>query len=242
MGDSVRYDAILFDLDGTLTDPKAGITRSVQIALARFGIAVADPDELTPYIGPPLIGSFQRLHGLSHGDAVRAVAYYREHFATKGLYENELYPGVSDLLLGLRAAGETLILATSKPTVFAERILEHFGIARYFDLVVGSNLDHTRVEKAEVVAFPLEERPRIAPGRAVMVGDREHDVLGARANGVPAIGVAYGYGGVAELETAGAAAIADSVGELGALLHAGSATGAAAVTPGRNPGLGETPD
>lgn len=221
-GVPVRYDAILFDLDGTLTDPKVGITRSVQIALARFGIDVADRETLTPYIGPPLIGSFQRLHGLSAGDAVRAVAFYREHFAVTGLFENALYPGIPELLAALRAAGETLVVATSKPTVFAEQIVAHFGLAPLLNLVVGSNLDHTRVDKAEVVAYALGELPGVAPGRAVMVGDREHDVFGARANGVPAIGVAYGYGSVEELRAAGTTAIAESVEALGKLLAAPS--------------------
>lgn len=214
------YQTILFDLDGTLTDPKVGITRSVQIALARFGIEIADRDALLPYIGPPLIGSFMRLHGLSHDDARRAVDYYREHFATIGLYENELYPGIDPLLGALHARGCALVLATSKPTVFAERILDHFGLSRYFDLVVGSNLDHTRVEKTEVIAHVLAEQRGLEPARAVMVGDREHDVIGARNNGLPAIGVAYGYGTADELHAAGAFAVAHTVNELAGLLLA----------------------
>ena len=177
-----------------------------------------DPDELIPYIGPPLIGSFQGLHGLSLEEAHRAVDYYREHFSTIGLYENELDPGIIELLAELHGRGQIIILATSKPTVFAERILDHFGLTPYFDLIVGSNLDHTRVDKREVIGHVLSERPVIARDRVVMVGDREHDVFGARHHGIPTIGVAYGYGGVAELTAAGALAIAHSISELKKLL------------------------
>jgi phosphoglycolate phosphatase len=213
------YHAVLFDLDGTLTDPRVGITRCVQLALSRSGIEVADPDALTPYIGPPLLESFDRIHGLDRERGLLAIGHYRERFAEVGWRENELYPGIPELLADLHAAGTILIIATSKPTVFAEQIVTHFGLAPYIDLIAGSNLDNTRVAKAEVIAHVLAERPGIADRKLVMVGDREHDIIGARHHGLDAIGVAYGYGGVAELQSAGASAIAQTVEELGTLLH-----------------------
>jgi phosphoglycolate phosphatase len=208
----------MFDLDGTLTDPKVGITSSVQHALRKFGIEVSDRETLVPFIGPPLIESFQRYYGFSHEQAIEAVAGYREYFAVTGLLENELYPGIPELLARLSEAGIALGIATSKPTVFAEQIAEHFGIAQYFDVVVGSNLDHTRVAKAEVIAFLRSEHVPFQTEQIVMVGDREHDIIGAKAHGLSAIGVAYGYGTREELEAAGAIGVAETVTELGALL------------------------
>jgi phosphoglycolate phosphatase len=214
----VRYHSVLFDLDGTLTDPRIGITRCVQLALARCGIEVADPDTLTPYIGPPLLESFDRIHGLDRERGLVAIGHYRERFAEVGWRENELYPGIPELLAELHGCGTRVIVATSKPTVFAEQIVTHFGLAPYVDLVAGSNLDNTRVAKGEVIAHVLAERPGIAEAPLVMVGDREHDVIGARQNDLDAIGVAYGYGGPDELRAAGALAVAESVPDLQTLL------------------------
>ncbi|CAN5538988.1 HAD family hydrolase [soil metagenome] len=208
----------MFDLDGTLTDPKFGITTSVQYALAKFGIEVADRDTLVPFIGPPLIESFERFFGFSHEQAKDAVAAYREYFGETGLYENDLYLGIPQLLAELKGRGIALGVATSKATVYAERIVEHFGIDQYFDIVVGSNLDHTRVAKTEVIAHLRAENAAFQTDRIVMIGDREHDIFGATANDVPAIGVAYGYGSPEELTAAGAIAVAHSVTELGELL------------------------
>ena len=214
----MKFSAILFDLDGTLTDPIVGITRSVQLALARFGIDVPDRETLAPYIGPPLLESFERLHGLNPAQARIAAGYYRDHFSTNGLFENEVYPGIAELLRDLQAGGATLVVATAKPTIYAEQIVTHFGLDRYIDLVVGSNLDHTRVAKTEVIAHVLLERRGIDRGTAVMVGDREHDIIGARHNGLTAVGVTYGYGTNEELRGAGATVVADSLHELAALL------------------------
>lgn len=214
----MRYHAVLFDLDGTLTDPRVGITRCVQLALSRCGIEVADPDTLTPYIGPPLLESFDRHHGLDALRGLQAIGHYRERFAEVGWRENELYPGIPEMLAELHAAGTLIMVATSKPTVFAEQIVTHFGLAPFIDLVAGSNLDNTRVAKSEVIAHVLAERPGLAEREIVMVGDREHDIIGARHNGLDAIGVAYGYGGVNELRDAGASAIARTVDELGTML------------------------
>jgi phosphoglycolate phosphatase len=229
----VRFQTVLFDLDGTLVDPRVGITRCVQLALSRSGIEVDDPDTLTPYIGPPLLESFDRIHGLTRDQAIQAITHYRERFAEIGWRENEVYPGIPDLLRELHASGTTVIVATSKPTVFAERIVTHFGLSPFIDFVAGSNLDNTRVAKSEVIAHVLSERPGLTADMSVMVGDREHDVIGARHNRLEAIGVAYGYGGAEELQTAGASLVAHSVTELREMLlrrhFPGDHAGAAAV-------------
>lgn len=206
-----RY--LLFDLDGTLTDPMVGITSSVQYALSRFGIEVRYLKELIPFIGPPLAESFQKYYGLSVEEAEQAVAYYREYFSPKGIYENEIYPGIADMLSQLQESGFELYLATSKPHVYARRILEHFGIADYFSYVGGSELDGRRVKKEEVIAHVLTTCG-IAPGEALMIGDKEHDIKGAAACGVESVGVLYGYGSREELVTAGADHITASVEEL----------------------------
>lgn len=214
------YDVILFDLDGTLTDPKPGITRSVQYALDKFDIHVADLDSLIPFIGPPLSESFQVFYHLSEADAKKAVGYYREYFTEKGLYENAVFDGITELLANLKQAGKTLMIATSKPTVFAEKILRHFQLAHYFSLIAGSNLDGTRIDKDEVIAFALTECPDIPKERIIMVGDRKHDVVGARKNGIYCIAAAFGYGSPEELQEANPKAIASSVQDLLPILMA----------------------
>jgi len=217
---STRWRAVLFDLDGTLTDPKLGITRSIQYALRKRGITPPDADELEPFIGPPLAQSFRERLGFDEGEARRAVDDYREYFSQAGLYENEVYAGIPELLRDLRASELRVCLATSKPMVFAERILEHFDLAKHFDLVVGSHLDGTHVEKAEIVATALAGVSGILPERVVMVGDRMHDVHGARANGIDAIAVTWGYGSHEELRAAEPTSLAESVLELRRLLLA----------------------
>lgn len=201
---------ILFDLDGTLTDPKVGITRSVQYALRKFGINVEDTDTLCCFIGPPLKESFMKYYGLSDTDGELAVEYYREYYRPTGIFENGVYEGVPELLRDLRQAGKQIALATSKPTVFARQILVHYDIMQYFDVVIGSELDGRRVKKAEVVACALEECG-CATENAVMVGDRHHDIVGGRENGLVTIGVLYGYGDRAELEEHGADLICETV-------------------------------
>lgn len=218
MGTQHTYQLILFDLDGTLTDPKPGITRAVRHALAHYDIPVADLDSLTPFIGPPLHHSFARYYGFDPRQAQEAVTFYREYFTGIGIYENTLYPGIPQLLERLQAAGRRLIVATSKPAVYAQRIVEHFQIDAYFTRVVGSNLDLTRTDKAEILADILTAYPDVPREAIVMIGDREHDIIGARAHHIDAIGVTYGYGSLAELQAAGATAIAGSVTELASLL------------------------
>lgn len=212
---------LLFDLDGTLTDPKLGITTCVQYALHSLGIEEPDLDKLECFIGPPLTDSFQEFYGLDDEQAAKAVEKYRERFKDIGLFENEVYRGIPEMLKTLRTNGMRLAVASSKPTVFVERILEHFKIDRYFDVVVGSELDGTRVNKDEVVQEALELLFQGAPvlrEQVYMIGDRKFDVEGAKAHGIESVAVAYGYGGIDELKEAGADYIVCSVEELKKLL------------------------
>ena len=210
-------NTILFDLDGTLTDPGVGITNSVMYALAHSGIHVQDRRELYGFIGPPLVDSFRRYYGFSQEQAVEAVRIYRVYFADKGIFENELYPGVPQMLETLRDAGLRLAVATSKPEEFAAQILAHFKLDGYFELLAGNTLREERPTKGEVVAYALQLL-RARPEQTLMVGDREHDVLGAAAHGVDTVGVLYGYGSRGELERAGARHIAADVDELTQIL------------------------
>lgn len=201
MSSSSNRPVAVFDLDGTLTDPKPGITGSVQYALERLGRPVPSQDELTWVIGPPLQASFAELLG-DQDLAVEGVRLYRERFSVTGLFENAVYPGIPACLDALREAGITLYVATSKPRVFAERIVDHFALRPYFDTVYGSELDGLRVDKRDLLAFVVADAG-IAPERAVMIGDREHDALGAAAVGMATIGVSWGYGLAGELARAG---------------------------------------
>lgn len=214
----MAYDYILFDLDGTLTDPGIGITNSVMHALKKYGILVDDRRELYKFIGPPLTESFEKFYGFSSNESVKAVEYYREYFIDKGIYENSVYEGIPELLSLLKESNKTIILATSKPEVFAKRILDHFDLSRYFSFVAGSNLDETRVKKDEVIQYALESCGIIDKSKAVMVGDREHDIIGAAKAGIQSVGVLYGYGDREELEKAGADYIAPTVAIIGKLL------------------------
>lgn len=202
---------LLFDLDGTLTDPGEGITNSVAYALERFGIRVEDRRELYPYIGPPLTDSFVRCHGLTPEQAVEALWLYREYFGVKGMLENTLYDGIAALLEKLQNDGYTLLVATSKPEEYTVQILQHFGLDSYFAFVAGNTLDESRPTKASVIAYLRERYPAICAENAVMIGDRKYDVEGALQNGLPSIGVLYGYGSREELEAAGATVIVDNL-------------------------------
>jgi phosphoglycolate phosphatase len=197
-----KMNDIFFDLDGTLTDPKPGITGSIQYALEKLDLPVPSQDELTWCIGPPLRASFVTLLG---GEALadRAVALYRERFADTGLYENSVYPDIEHILAALRQSPRRLFVATSKPHVFAERIIDHFGLTSYFEQVFGSELDGTRVNKGELLAYAIKTTG-VDPSQALMIGDRSHDMVGATNNGMRGIGVLYGYGSKDELVAAGA--------------------------------------
>ncbi len=215
---SKNHANVLFDLDGTLTDSADGVTRSVQHALKMYNIT-ATTDALKPFIGPPLQLSFQEVYGFSESEAYRAVEYYRDYYRDKGIYENRLYPGITEMLIELQQSGMQLFVATSKPTVFARRVLEHFHVDQYFKLITGSNLDGTRVQKAEVIEAVLHEAGGLLPETTVMVGDREHDIIGAHAHNLDCIAVSYGYGPLEELVAAKPSAIVHSVRELTATLQ-----------------------
>jgi phosphoglycolate phosphatase len=201
-------DAIYFDLDGTLTDPKPGITRSIQYAMQKLDLPVPSQDELTWCIGPPLRDSFVKLLG---GDsrADLAVTLYRERFGDVGLYENAVYPDIEHILTALKQSHGRLFVATSKARVFAERIIDHFGLGGYFEHVFGAELDGTRVHKSDLLAYALD-KTGVDPSRALMIGDRSHDMIGARNNGMGALGVLYGYGSREELIEAGASHVCAS--------------------------------
>ena len=214
----MNYQYILFDLDGTLTDPKLGITKSVAYALKSYGIQVDDLDSLLKFIGPPLQESFVKYYGFSEEQGAEAVEKYREYFKPYGIYENKVYDGVENMLTELVKCGKKVILATSKPTVFANVILEYFHLDKYFTCTVGSELDGSRVKKGEVITEALRQAGVTDKSLAVMIGDREHDILGAKENGIDSIGILYGYGDRAEHEAAGAGMIVESVEQLLQLL------------------------
>lgn len=217
----MRYQYLLFDLDGTITDPKVGITTCVQYALEHFGIHEPDNDKLEPFIGPPLQDSFEQFYHMDAETAKQAVAKYRERFQAVGLYENEIYDGMADLLKTLKEGGCRLAVASSKPTVFVKKILEHFDVAQYFDVVVGSELDGSRTKKEEVVQEALRQldpKDQASSGQMVMIGDRCFDVQGAKSHHLDSIGVAYGYAAEGELQQAGATFVVDTVQQLKELL------------------------
>ncbi|MBQ2449757.1 MAG: HAD family hydrolase [Peptococcaceae bacterium] len=205
---------LLFDLDGTLTNPQEGITKCVQHALRAFGIEEPDLEKLIPFIGPPLIQSFMEFYNMSEEDARKAVAVYRERFSTVGLFENFPYPGIADMLAELKAQGKILAVASSKPTIYVRRILEKFELAPYFDVVEGSNLDGTRVDKKEVIAEVLSQLDNPSADDLLMIGDRKFDVIGARETGFGCVGVRFGFAAPDELEQSGAVYIADTVHDL----------------------------
>ena len=206
---------ILFDLDGTITDPALGITNSVMYALKRYGIEVADRRELYKFIGPPLAGSFSEFYGFSKEEGFKAVEVYREYFSTKGIFENRVYDGIEELLNKLKESGKKIYLATSKPEIYANAILRHFGLDKFFDGVVGSELNGERVEKSEVIEYVMK---KYSISHGVMVGDRCFDILGAKKNGLMSVGVLYGYGTKEELKEAECDFLISSVSELEKLL------------------------
>ncbi len=205
------YDYILFDLDGTLTDPSEGITNSVAYALEKFGITVEDKKTLYKFIGPPLVDAFAENYGFSKEDSEKATAYYRETFSVKGLYENKVYDGVVKMLETLKKSGKKVILATSKPEKFAKEILRYFDLAKYFDLICGATFDSTRNTKDKVITYALEKAGITDKNKTVMIGDRHHDIDGARINGLDSIGVLYGFGDKEELTKAGATYTAENI-------------------------------
>ncbi len=209
---------LFFDLDGTLTDPKEGITKAANFALEHFGIKTENLDDLCKFIGPALVESFAEFYGFSKEDALIAQDKYREYFQDKGIYENMLYDGMKDVLSAVKDKGFTVILATMKPIVYAERILEHFEIREYFDFVSGVELDGRRNSKTEVIEYALTENNITDKAEVIMIGDRKHDIIGAKANGLRTLGVLYGYGSREELEGEGADDLVVTVNDLKAFL------------------------
>ena len=194
----MEYQNILFDLDGTLTDPKIGITKSVQYALAKFGIMEKDLTKLEFFVGPPLQNTFMEAYSFSADKAWEAVEYYREYFKDQGIYENEVYDGIPDVLQLLQSQGKSLYIATSKPSVFAKTIISHFQLASYFTFICGSELDGTRSDKTEIIKY-IVDNYQLDPSDTVMVGDRKHDLIGAHNNNIHSMAVAFGYGSEEEL-------------------------------------------
>ncbi len=213
-----KYSLILFDLDGTLTDPAAGITNSVIYSLQKFGIESPDMDTLHKFIGPPLHESYRKYFGFSDNDAAIAIEYYREYFRKKGIFENTLYDGITDLLETLTQNGKTLALATSKPDVFATEILRYFGLKKYFTFSACATFDGSRTAKADIISYALETMEIKDKSTAIMIGDREHDIIGANKNEIDSMGVLFGYGSREELEKAGASCIAETVEDIKRIL------------------------
>ena len=217
MSEKKPYTTVLFDLDGTLTDPEIGITTCFQYALQHFGIEENDREKLRRVIGPPLLDSFMQYYGLSEDDAQLGIKYYRERFSDIGIFENTVYDGIPEMLNKLKEAGKKLVLATSKPHVYANRILEYFDLAKYIAFVAGSELDGTRTDKAEVIRYALEQTGTAAD-EAIMVGDRKHDVIGAIKNHMDVIGVLYGHGSEEELLKADTSLLAQTPADVAKLI------------------------
>lgn len=209
-----EYKYILFDLDGTLTEPAEGITNSIKYALEKCGISGVTTEELLKFIGPPLRDTFMEFYDFSEEDAEKAVAYYREYFSGKGIFENRVYDGIPELLDKLKQKGKKLLVATSKPEKFTNQILEHFDLAKYFEFVAGATMDNSRNKKADIIRYALEHIQEKDYDRVIMVGDRHYDIDGAIANHIDSVGVLYGYGTKEELTKAGATYIVSSVKEL----------------------------
>ena len=215
-----NYDYVLFDLDGTITDSAAGIINSVIYALGKYGITVSDRSELNKFLGPPLEESFEIYFGFSKTEVKNVVKYYREYYRDKGIFENLVYEGFEDLLKSLKANNKTLIVATSKPEAFARQILDHFDISKYFMYIAGSNFDGSRTKKDEIIEYAMKACNISDMSRVIMVGDREHDIIGAKKVGVDSIGALYGYASGTELEDAGATYIAKTVPDIGKIIFA----------------------
>ncbi|MBK5429809.1 MULTISPECIES: HAD family hydrolase [Bacillus] len=208
------YTTFLFDLDGTLTDPKEGIINSALYALNKMGIEEGNISELDSFIGPPIQQSFVDRYNMNEIEVERAVFYFREYLKRSGLLENKVYDGIPILLQELKDAGNRLFVATSKPTVFAKQVIEHFQLTSFFEEIVGSNLDGTRIKKEEIIAHILQQNEGLNKEEVVMIGDRKHDIIGANHNGIASIGVLYGYGSENELIEVSATHIAKDIEEL----------------------------
>lgn len=213
-----NYQTIIFDLDGTLTDSQVGIINSLTYAFQQMGLPLPAKSLLKKFIGPPLSQSFQDFCGLNDIETQKTISYYRQYFADKGWKENQLLPGARELLAKLKQAGKTLLVASSKPEVFVKQILDHFEIDSYFTVIAGASLDDSRSQKSAVIAHALKTAKIEELKGCVMVGDRKHDVEGAKVQGLPTIGLLLGFGSRQELEESGAIAIAENFQDLEEIL------------------------
>jgi len=214
----MTYNTILFDLDGTLTNPKVGILNSVKYALQKMKKAIPLESELLKFIGPPIQQSFFEICQLNEKELLNAVRFYREYFSQSGMIENNVYDGIRELLRDLQKEKKRLFVATSKPTIFAREILIHFQLDEFFIQIVGSELDGTRINKGEIIEYIFEKNNDLFKEDSVMIGDRFHDIIGAKNAKIDSIGVTYGYGSEFELTNAGANAIVNSVEQLKKML------------------------
>lgn len=208
-----KFTHILLDLDGTLTDPEEGITRSVACALDSLSMPYASIGALKTFIGPPLVQSFAE-YGVKEADMDKAITKFREYYANQGIFECTMFKGVPDLLTTLKAHDKKIFLATSKVREYAHRVLDYFEITRYFDFISGSELDGSRTVKADVIAYALKETNTKVTSAVVMVGDRKHDIIGAKKNNITAVGILYGFGSEKEFKTENAGYILDSMEDL----------------------------
>jgi phosphoglycolate phosphatase len=218
MREFTKYNTIFFDLDGTLSDSAIGIIRCLQYSLGKFNIVENEEEKLRHYIGPSLTETYTKIYGMSAAQAVQATAFYRERFEREGVKENVMFEGVEQLLAGLKAQEKTMVLATAKPTEHAKQILEYYQIDHFFTVIAGSNFDGTREHKGEVIKFALSQLETPDVKNIIMVGDRQHDILGAKENDLAVIGVGYGYGTLEELTEAKPDKIVSSVAELSKIL------------------------
>lgn len=212
------YQTILFDLDGTLTDSGQGILNSIRYALTQLDHPIPDDHLLKTFIGPPLKTSFEQTLGMSLAESQAAIALYRDYFREKGIFENQIYPGIPELLADLKDQKKQLLVATSKPEVFAQQILEHFELSHFFEIIIGASMDSSRSKKSDVIAYALKNADTVNPAETIMVGDRKYDILGAKENQLASLGVLYGYGSFEELQAAKADYIAKSTEDLRKIL------------------------
>jgi phosphoglycolate phosphatase len=218
------YRYLLFDLDGTLTDSAEGIIKCVQYAAKKMGAEYKSAEELRVFVGPPLSESFKVVYGFSEEETRQAIVYYRERFQPIGMYENAVYPGIPELLECMKVHGKINLIASSKPEAFVKTILEHFDIAKYFDVIVGASMDESRNTKEAVIEEALSQLKntdrygQYSPDKCVMIGDRKYDICGAKYFGLRNIGVSYGFAPEGELKEAGADVIVDTVEELTQML------------------------
>ncbi len=213
-----KYDIIAFDLDGTLTNPERGLVASFVYALGKMGVDYGEKAELKRFIGPPIYEEWQRCFGFTPEESTKALLIFREYYSVYGWWDNEIYPGVKEMLEKLKCAGKKIILATSKPEIFAKKILELFDISKYFDFIGGAATDKTRDKKSEVLEYSLQSIGAKDLSQAILVGDRIYDAEGAKICGIDSLGVLYGHGSEEEVRSGGFTLVANTVEEIADIL------------------------